>query len=278
MRRAELASIARLELGEVLRSRWIVFAAAVYLLLAGIFVLVGMRDSSVLGFTGMGRVLVAFAHALVLLLPLLGLLASGLAVNRAREDGSLELLFSHPVSRSGFFVAVSLVRYAALAVPLVVLIPGLGVIGRVAFAQAIPWGYVARVTAVCAALLLCSVAAGICVSTYVRNPAKAVMVLLLVWALGVALVDFGVIGLLLQWRVKAEVVFALAAANPVQAARMALLSAAEPDLGTLGPVGFYLANHIGADWLFALGVVWPVALGAIAWTAALRRFGRGDLV
>ena len=68
-----------------------------------------------------------------------------------------------------------------------------------------------------------------------------------VWLASAALLDFAGIALLLEWRVPAPAVFALAVANPVQAARMALLSAAEPTLATLGPVGFYLANHVGAD-------------------------------
>jgi ABC-2 type transport system permease protein len=94
----------------------------------------------------------------------------------------------------------------------------------------------------------------------------------------VALLDLAGIGLLLRWRVPAHAVFLLAAANPVQAARMALLSLAEPSLATLGPVGFYLTNRIGTRALFTLGVAWPVALGAGAWCLALWRFRRGDVV
>ena len=81
-----------------------------YGLVAAVFVLVGMRESSVLGFTGMGRVLLSFCHALVLLLPLLALSATGQTVNRSRDDGTLELLFSHPLSRTGYFTAVTITR------------------------------------------------------------------------------------------------------------------------------------------------------------------------
>ena len=64
----------------------------------------------------------------------------------------------------------------------------------------------------------------------------------------------------------------------MQAARLALLSAAEPDLATLGPVGFYMAQRLGADGLLALGLLWPLGFGALAWRFALRRFRRDDLV
>ena len=71
----EITAVARLDLAEVLRSRWLVFCAVVYALLAGGFVLVGMNESTLMGFTGMGRVLLSFSHALLLLLPLLALTA-----------------------------------------------------------------------------------------------------------------------------------------------------------------------------------------------------------
>ena len=278
MRRAEIAAIARLELAEVLRSRWLLFCLGVYGVVAALFVLVGLRESSVLGFTGMGKVLLGMSHALVLLLPLLGLLATGQAVNRAREDGTLELLFGHPVGRSGYFVAVSIVRFLALVLPLLVLLPVLGLYGWLAMGQPVPWAFLARTMAVSTSLLACAVAAGLLISTYVRNQAKALMLALLLWAAGVALVDFALIGLLMQWRVQPLAVFVLAALNPVQDARLALLSAGQPELNTLGPVGFFLANRLGSGALLAIGIGWPSLLAAGCWLVTLGRFRRGDLV
>lgn len=72
--------------------------------------------------------------------------------------------------------------------------------------------------------------------------------------------------------------FALAAINPVQCARLALLSGAQPELSTFGPVGFFLANRIGSGGLLALGLVWPLLLGLTAWVWSLGAFRRRDLV
>jgi ABC-type transport system involved in multi-copper enzyme maturation permease subunit len=274
----ELAAIGRLELAEVLRSRWIALCLGLYAVLGGVFVLGAMRESGVLGFTGMGRVLFALCHALVLVLPLLGLTATGQVVNRAREEGALELLFSHPVSRGGWFTAVSLVRLAALLLPLMLLLPALAIYGRLAFGEAVPWAFLLRALAVSTSLLLASVGTGLFLSCHVRNQAKALMLLLLVWAAGVALLDFALAGLMLQWRLDPRAVFALSALNPVQCARMALLSAAEPELSTLGPVGFFLAHRIGATGLLVLGLLWPTLLGCCAWLLTLRSLSRGDLV
>jgi ABC-2 type transport system permease protein len=115
----------RLDLGEVLRSRWMLFCAAVYLALGAIFVLVGLRESLVLGFTGLGRVLFSLCHALVLVLPLLALTGAGPAVVRSREEGSLEFWLSQPIGRGAWLVGVTAVRYLALALPLAAVLGGL---------------------------------------------------------------------------------------------------------------------------------------------------------
>jgi len=70
----------------------------------------------------------------------------------------------------------------------------------------------------------------------------------------------------------------LAILNPVQAARLALLSGIETDLGTLGPVGFFLANRIGATALLLLGLAWPLVVGTVAWLSAWRNLQSNDLL
>jgi ABC-type transport system involved in multi-copper enzyme maturation permease subunit len=273
-----LVAVARLDLAEVLRSRWLLFCAALYGALAAMFILVGLHESTVLGFTGMGRVLLSLCHALILLLPLLALTGSGQVVNRSRDDGTLELLFSHPIARAEYFGAVTAVRYLSLLAPLLLLMPGLAVAGRLIFGQPIAWAFIGRALAVSAALLWSFVGIGLAVSIVVRNQAKAAMYQLLIWILGVALLDFALIGVMLEWRLNPAGVFLLACLNPVEAARLALLSAAEPTLAVLGPVGFFLVNRLGAPALLACGVLWPALVGCAAWVLAWRRFAAGDLV
>jgi ABC-type transport system involved in multi-copper enzyme maturation permease subunit len=278
MRRDELVAAAWLDVGEVLRSRWLVLCLGVYALLGAVFVLVGMRESSVYGFTGTGRVLFSLCHALVILLPLLALLATGQVVNRARDDGTLELLLSHPIGRTAYLAGVTLIRGFALAAPLVLVLGALTTLSAIVFDQAIPFAFLIRSSAIAVTELVAFVGLGIATSVMVRHPARAITVIFVIWAASVALLDFAGIGLMLRWRVPAQAVFALAVLNPVQAARMALLSTAEPSLATLGPVGFYLANRVGSAALFAIGLVWPALVGVGAWLLAWRAFRRGDLV
>ena len=50
------------------------------------------------------------------------------------------------------------------------------------------------------------------------------------------------------------------------------------DLGSLGPLGFYLSQHVGSHMLLALGLAWPFAVGTLSWLWAHASFSRGDLV
>lgn len=136
-------ALARLDLGDVLRSRWLVFCLLLYAALAVLFLLVGLRESTVLGFTGMGRVLLSMSHALVLLLPLLALSATAQVINRAQDEGALELLFSHPITRDEYFAGVTLVRFGVLLVPFVGLMALVAAIGWIASTACRPgasWG------------------------------------------------------------------------------------------------------------------------------------------
>lgn len=275
---ADFLAMWRLELAEVLRSRWVLFTSGVYAILGAVFVLIGLKESTVLGFTGTGRVLLSFTHALLLVLPLLALTATSQAVNRAREDGTLELLFSHPVGRTAYLLAVGAVRYAVLTLPLLLLFALLSLLGTLVYHDLIPWGMLLRTLSICACLLWAFTGLGLLISTHVRDTARSLVIALGVWALGVALLDFGLVSLMLKWHLTPQAVMILATLNPVQAARMALLSAIEPELAIFGPVGFFLANRMGPSGLLALGLLWPATAGTLALYAALKRFREGDLV
>jgi ABC-2 type transport system permease protein len=273
----QIRAVARLDLAEVLRSRWLAVSTVAYALLAIVLVAVGQREAPLLGFTGSARVLFSLSHALIVVVPLVALCGTAPAIGRARDDGSLELLFAQPLSRPSYLLGVTLVRTIAILAPLAIVFVGVTVWGAIGYGEAIPAAYLGRSFAVIAALAWAFAGIGVLISATVRHPVRMLTYVILIWAAGVALVDAGLIGALLHWHVDAHVVFAIAAANPVEDARLALLSGVEPDLATLGPVGFYLSQHVGDGALYLIGVAAPLAWGSLAWLAALLHFRRADI-
>jgi ABC-2 type transport system permease protein len=249
-----------------------------YVVLGVAFVWVGMRESALLGFTGMSRVLFSYVHALVVLLPLLALSASAQTINTARAEGTLEFILSQPIERGAYFTGVVAVRYAALVLPFVVLIGIMGVVSRVVFGTSVDLAFWLISLVVGGALILAFLGLGMLVATFANTPQRALIAMLAVWALAAALMDVGLIGLMLRWRLHPLAVFGLAALNPIEAARVALVASADGDLSALGPVGFFLSNRLGTAGLLALGVGWPAFLGGACSALALHRFKAMDLV
>ena len=270
-------AIAQLDLAEVLRSRWLAASAVAYAVLAAVFIAVGLREAPLLGFTGSARVMFSLGHALVLLLPLVALTATAPAIGRARDDGSLELLCAQPLGRGAYLVAITTVRICAILAPVAAVFVAVALWGAISDGQPVPWAYLARALGVLAALAWAFAGIGMLISTLVRHPVRMLTYVVVIWAAGVALLDAGLIGVLLRWRLDAHVVFALAAANPVEDARLALLSGIDRDLSTLGPVGFYHVGRLGDAALHALGLAVPLAWGTLAWLAALAHFRRADI-
>jgi ABC-2 type transport system permease protein len=276
-RRTAVAALLRLELADALRSRWLLFTAGTYLLVFGAFVWLGLRESSVLGFTGVSRVVLNLANVVVVVLPLVALVATTQTVVRGRTSGYFELFLTQPCKRGSWLSAALLCRLFVVAGPLLVLLltaAGAGWLrGEPGTVE-----LVLRSLAVSIGLSLAFLGLGFWLSTVARTSDRAVVSALVCWLVVSALHDLALMGLLLQWRLPVQVVFALAAINPVETARLALLSTVDPELSLLGPVGFWLTTTLGPRAVLALGVVWPALIGAVSVWAARTRFERMDLV
>lgn len=269
----------RLEIAEAMRSRWLVFTALVYGLVFAGFVWLGLRESRVMGFTGLSRVVLNVSNAIVLAVPLVALIATSQVIVKARHSGYFELMLSQPVRRSEWFVAAVGSRLVVIVGPLLVLFAA-ALIGSALGAQrdAAMGPIVARCLAVTVSLAWAFIGIGFWISASARTSERAIVLALLAWVVASALHDFALIGALLRVRLAPEIVFGLAAANPVEAARIAVLSGVDPELSVLGPVGFWLANTLGPRLMLAVGVGWPALLGTVGLLAAERRLVSSDLV
>ena len=267
----------RLELAHALRSRWVSFTGLVYFLVFGAFIGLGLRESSVLGFTGLSRVILNVSNAVVIVLPLVALVATAQSVVSSRTSGFFELFLSQPCRRSDWFWAVLASRVLVIVGPLVVLLVGTAIAGAFVDEPAL-LPLVTRSLLVTVALTWAFVGVGLWLSSVARTPERATVYVLLAWFGSTALHDFGLIALLLRFKLLPAVVFTLAASNPAEAARLAILTGIDPELSVLGPVGFWLATTLGPRLTLLVGVGWPIALGILAVCLSIRHLNRADLV
>lgn len=278
MKATAFKAFLRLELSDALRAKWVALAASVYLGLGVAFVWLGLRESSVLGFTGLSRVLLNVTSSLIVVCPLLVLIGTHSAVVRARSSGFCELMLSQPVQRSTWFFALLASRLLILVGPFVLLLLACG--GASLFLQADPGLLLVAIKslAVCAALVFSFVGIGLFISAAASTTERAMVWALLAFVATSALHDVLLITTLLRSSLPPQLVFALAALNPSEAARVGILASVDPELSVLGPVGFWLANTLGPTLALGVAVAWPALLGLLTTLAALRRTQRIDLV
>ncbi|MEW5853534.1 MAG: ABC transporter permease [Myxococcota bacterium] len=273
-----VVALTRLELSDAIRSRWLLFTCVAYAAVFAVFTWLGLRESTVLGFTGLSRVILNVANAVVLSVPLLALVATSQSVVRARSSGLLEMLLTQPCRRGEWFTALALSRALVLVGPLVALLLVAGVLGLVWEGDRETAHTAFRSFGICAALAWAFTGVGLWISASARTPERAVVYALIAWIAAAALHDFALVGILLRWNIPAPTVFALAAANPVEAARLGILGGMDPDLSILGPVGFWLANTLGNNLSLLVAVVWPTVLGTATALLAWRQVQRFDAV
>jgi len=267
----------RLLLADAIRSRWVAFTACTYALVFGAFIWLGLRESSVLGFTGISRVVLNLANAVALVLPLVSLVATSQAVVRARSSGFFELFLAQPCRRSDWFVALLGSRLLVIAGPLWLLLAAALIAGVLRGETGLA-PLIGRAALVSFSLSFAFVGIGLLLSTLARSGERATVYALLAWLTASALHDFALIGVLLRVHMPPQLVFALAALNPVEAARLTLLGSIDPNLAVLGPVGFWLSNQLGPTLLVTLGIGWPLLLGGMCLITCAQLLRRMDLV
>lgn len=271
-------AFARLEFAEALRSKWLAFTVSLYLLVAVAFVWLGLRESSLLGFTGLSRVVLNVSNAVVIAFPLVVLAATSQVVVRARTTGFFELLLVQPVRPSEWFVGVVACRVLVLVGPLLLGFLAVGLASHVVGAERNLAVVSARCMAVSMSLIWAFIGIGLLLSSLAKTAERAMVYALGAWVVTTALHDFALIGVLLHTRIPPHVVFALAAVNPVEAARIGILTSVDPELSVLGPVGFWLANTLGPRVSLAVAVGWPLLVGTVTTLLASARLVRSDRV
>lgn len=267
--------IARRELREALRGKWLAFYAIGFAALGIALSGASLASSGYAGLGGFGRTAASLINALLLFVPLLGLSLGAGSFVRERERGTLLYLLSQPVNRAEVFMGTVLGLAIAMITAIAV---GYGLAG---VALAAGGGGNATVFLALAGysvlLALVSLGLGVLISTLARKSATAIGAALILWLVLVFFTDLGVIAVALSLRPTPETLFGLLVLNPLQAFKLGAIYSLRSTLDTLGAVGQFAVFEYGAQLpllLLSLLVVWALA----AFGLSFARFARqGDL-
>lgn len=271
-----VAIVGHKELKAATASRWFWMWVVAFVGLAAVLVAVALPGSRIAAQAGFGRTAASLVTLVQIIVPLMGLTLGALAIAGPRERGALRFLLSHPVNRTEAFWGIYLGHAAALAIAAGA---GFGVAGVVTALRGVPAGvgtflWIATLSWVLAVAML---GVGMLVSVVSGRSAAALGVAVFVWLLLVFIGDLGLMGTAAATRMPVAVLFGVALANPVEAFRLASLTALAGSLDALGPAGTYAIDRLGDRLgvaLLSVLALWVAVPAIVAW----RRFaGRADL-
>ncbi len=262
---------------ESIRAKWflmycLIFGGAIVLL----FVL-GITESSVLGFRGLSRLLITYIQLCVAILPILILVSTVRSVVGDRESNILEYFLSMPISLGAYFWGKILSRFFLVFIPLSSALLGAIIWGMVKN-LAIPWQIAGYYAILLGTLSWCFLGLGMLISTLVKKQEWGLGLSILIWLILLLFIDVMLIGVMLQQQLKESVIVAFAMLNPIMVFRAGAVLLFDPELTSMGPASYVILDHFGYHGFLAFTILYPLSLGWLFSWLGFYRFKKGDLV
>ena len=270
-------SILKLDLNQSIRTKgfWI------YSLLFGGFVaymfVSGITESQIIGFVGLGRLLVTFMQVSMVIIPIYVLITVVRSIVGDKENNVMEYMLSLPISFSSFYWGKFFSKFIVIYIPLLFSLI-LAVVWGGIIDLDIPWEFFWLYSALLAAMVFCFLGIGMFISVYTHSQEFAVSTAFIIWLVLVAFLDLLLMGMMLKFRVNPDVVIGLGMINPLQVFRVGVLVLFDPKLTTMGPAAYYILDTVSRGMFIAFSIFYPILLGFIFAFFGVRRFKRKDVV
>jgi Cu-processing system permease protein len=255
-------AILRKELRDALRNRWLVGYGVLLAALGLAAAWAGFRSSEGMALATYGRTAATVTNLCLFLAPLASLALGASAIAGERDRGTLEYLLAQPIERwelvAGKYLALLL---ALTAATLAGFAPAATVIaGRAGWSALAHFLIFPALAILLAAAML---AIGMLLSVRAPSSVAAQGYAVFTWFAGVFAYDLLLLGVLMGAGIAPGVLALLMIANPVDAGRVLVVLALEPDLYLLGPAGAWLLAKLGTGGAASL------LIGALlGWTGA----------
>ena len=268
---------ARLDVQESVRARWFFLYSLIFGGIVAAFFAFGLTESRVLGFMGLSRLLVTYIQLAMAIMPVFILVTTVRSVAGDREAGVFEYLLSLPVSLRSWYWGKLVGRFLTVFTPVFAAMLAAALWATWKEIE-VPWRMFGIYTGLLAAMSWCFLGLGMLVSCVARSTDVAQGAAFMLWLTCLLFLDLILLGVLIQGRVKPELVVGLALVNPLQVFRTGALMLFDPQLVVFGPAAYVIYDWFGGPRFIAYAMAYPVLLGSLAAGVGYRLFRRGDLV
>jgi Cu-processing system permease protein len=255
-------AILRKELRDALRNRWLVGYAVLLAVLGLVAAWAGLRGGEGMALQTYGRTAATLTNLCLFLAPLVSLVLGASAIAGERDRGTLEYLLAQPVTRGELLFGKYLALLSALAAATFAgFAPAAAVVAARAGATSAARFLIFPVLAILLAAAM--LALGLALSARATTGVAAQGFAVFTWFACVLLYDLVLLGVLANAGVAPGLLATLLILNPVDAGRVLVVLALEPDLYLLGPAGAWLTAELGTTGAAALLVG-----SLVGWTGA----------
>ena len=277
MKKQGFLSILILDLNQSIRTKgfWI------YSIVFGGFVaymfMSGITESQIIGFVGLGRLLVTFMQVCMVIIPIYVLITVVRSIVGDKENNVMEYILSLPVSFSSFYWGKFFAKFIVIYTPLLLALVGSVIWGSL-ISLDVPWNMFWLYSALLAAMIFCFLGIGMFISVYTRSQEFAVSTAFIIWLVLVAFLDLLLMGMMLKFRINPDLVIGIGMFNPLQVFRVGVLVLFDPKLTTMGPAAYYILDTVNRGVFIAFSIIYPVLLGYLFACLGNRRFNNKDVI
>lgn len=272
-----LILIMKLDILESFKTKWFLIYTIVFGGTVALFLIAGVTESRVLGFSGLSRLLLSFIQICIVILPIFILITTVRSIAGDRDNSVLEYMLSFPISLKQYYMGKFFGRLFVVIAP---------VFGALLFSliYALVRGaevdyfvfifYIALLFAISVNFLGIS----FFISSLVKSQEIALGVAFFVWLKLLAFIDIILIGVMMQDGVNENIIFAIALLNPMQVFRVGAISLFDSELSVIGPASYFILDIFGKNIFMAYSLVYPIALGMLFLIAGYVIFRKKDLI
>jgi ABC-2 type transport system permease protein len=277
MKNHDLKYVLKLELMQSLRSTWFWSYSILFGGFVAIMFALGITESQVIGFLGLGRLMITFMQVCIVVLPIYILITTVRSIVGDRETHVMEYFLSLPISFSSYLLGKFISRYIEIFTPVFLALTGAVLWGMFQGID-VPWDLFALYVVLLAVLTFCFLGIGMMISVKANTQTHAIGTAFILWLLLVALLDIILMGAMLKLRISPELVIGFGMINPLQVFRTGVLVLFDPSLTVMGAASYYILDTVGRGIFIAFSIIYPLLLGFLFLWLSVRSFKNSDVV